>query len=109
MDTLRAEFALKDICRVLGVPRSSYYRKPAEGDVAGRAEMAIVQIAGEYPMYGSRRISAQLRRPPFELAVNRKQAQRVMRKRNLLAKTRQRQRTADIVTGVIPIWSRACK
>ena len=89
MDTLRGEFAVKDICRVLGLPRSSYYRKPAERDVARRAEMAIVQVAGEYPMYGSRRISAQLRRPPFALAVNRKQAQRVMRKRNLLAKSRQ--------------------
>ncbi len=89
MDTLRGEFAAKDICRVLGVPRSSYYRKPAERDMVRRAEMAIVQVAGEYPMYGSRRISAQLRRAPFALVVNRKQAQRVMRKRNLLAKSRQ--------------------
>ena len=40
-------------------------------------------------MYGSRRISAQLRRTPHELVVNRKQAQRVMRERNLLAKARQ--------------------
>ena len=86
---LRDEFAVKDICRVLGVPRSSYYRKPAEGDVTRRVEKAIVRVAGEHPSYGSRRISAQLRRPPIELVVNRKQAQRVMRKRNLLAKPRQ--------------------
>ena len=89
MERLRREFAVKDLCRVLGVPRSSYYRKPAERDVARRAEMAIVEVAGEHPMYGSRRISAQLRRSPHELVVNRKQAQRVMRKRNLLAKARQ--------------------
>ena len=40
-------------------------------------------------MYGSRRISAQLRRSPYELVVSRKRAQRVMRARNLLAKPRQ--------------------
>ena len=89
MGRLRTEFAVKDVCRVLGVPRSSYYRKPAEREAACRAEKAIVQVTGEHPMYGTRRVSAQLRRPPHELVVNRKQAQRVMRERNLLAKARQ--------------------
>ena len=44
--------------------------------------------------------SAQLRRPPHELVVNRKQAQRVMRERNLLAKARQdKTKTTDSKHG----------
>ncbi len=100
MGKLRTEFAVKDVCRVLGVPRSSYYRKPAERGAACRAEKAIVQVTGEHPMYGTRRVSAQLRRPPHELVVNRKQAQQVMRERNLLAKARQdKTKTTDSKHG----------
>ena len=95
MGRLRTEFAVKDVCRVLGVPRSSYYRKPAERGAACRAEKAIVQVTCEHPMYGTRRVSAQLRRPPHELVVNRKQAQRVMRERNLLATARQYKTTGS--------------
>ena len=95
MGRLRTEFAVKDVCRVLGVPRSSYYRKPAERGAARRAEKAIVQVTGEHPMYGTRRVSAQLRRPPHELVVNRKQAQQVMRERNLLATARQYKTTGS--------------
>ena len=68
--------------------RSSYYRKPVERDGAHRIESAIARVAGEHPGYGSRRVSAQLRRPPYKLVVNRKRAQRVMRQRGLLSKPR---------------------
>ena len=66
-----------------------FFRGSTQREAARRAEKAIVQVTGEHPMYGTRRVSAQLRRPPHELVVNRKQAQRVMRERNLLAKARQ--------------------
>ena len=89
VDKLRCDYAVQRICHTLEMPRSSYYRKPVERDAARRVESAIVRVAGEYPSYGSRRVSAQLRRAPYAMVVNRKQAQRVMRERELLAKSRQ--------------------
>ena len=76
------------ICQAVELSRSSYYRKRVERDGAHRIETAIARVAGEHPGYGSRRISAQLRRPPYNLVVNRKRAQRVMRQRGLLIKSR---------------------
>lgn len=65
------------LCQLLDVPRSSYYYRPREReDVALR--QAIEAIAAEFPTYGSRRITQQLRRPPYQLVVNRKQVQRLM-------------------------------
>jgi putative transposase len=57
------------LCQLLDVPRSSYYYRPRErADVALR--QAIEAIAAEFPTYGSRRITQQLRRPPYQLVVN---------------------------------------
>jgi transposase InsO family protein len=70
-------------CRILDLPRSSYYYHPQvkqENDL----KEAIQSVAGQFPTYGTRRITHQLRRPPRRYAVGRKRIQRLMRAMNLL-------------------------
>jgi len=65
-------------CRLLAVPRSSVYRKPAEISVEDLAIMALIDR--QYlarPYYGSRRMAAWLATQDHR--VNRKRVQRLMR------------------------------
>jgi len=73
------------MCEVAGFSRAGYYRfldpvSPAAADVLLRQE--IRKIAGEWPAYGSRRMSYELKARGWD--VNRKRVQRVMREENLL-------------------------
>lgn len=83
------------LCELVDLPRSSYYYRPKErADVALR--QAIEAIAAEFPTYGSRRITQQLRRPPYQLVVNRKQVQRLMGEMGLKRPPKRRkQRTTN--------------
>jgi putative transposase len=55
---------LSTICVALSIPRSSfYYRTETRDDSALR--QAITETAGDWPRYGSERITAQLRRDGF--------------------------------------------
>src|SRR3954465_7001811 len=65
-------------CRLLAVPRSSVYRKPAEVSAEDLAIMALIDrhyLARPY--YGSRRMAAWLATQGHR--VNRKRVQRLMR------------------------------
>lgn len=76
-------------CRVLCLPRTSYYRllKPeAEADMTLRS--AIQEAALEWPAYGYRRITAELHRRGY--LVNRKHVLRLMREDNLLCLRKRR-------------------
>ncbi len=73
------------MCEVAGFSRAGYYRfldpvKPAPADMDLRDEMQ--KIALEWPSYGSRRITEELKARGWE--VNRKRVQRLMREDNLL-------------------------
>ena len=86
-------------CRVLELPRSSYYYhmqiKP-ENELRD----AIQSLAGQFPTYGTRRIAHQLRRPPYRYTVGRKRTQRLMRSMNLLRPVKRlRIRTTDSQHG----------
>src|SRR2546421_2766726 len=71
-------------CRLLAVPRSSVYRKPAE---VGAEDLAIMALIDRHylarPYYGSRRMAAWLGTQGHR--VNRKRAQRLMRLLGLAA------------------------
>jgi transposase InsO family protein len=73
------------MCQSAGVSRAGYYRSQLESEV-GDPDMdlrdEIQKIAVEWPSYGSRRITAELKRHGQE--VNRKKVQRLMREDNLL-------------------------
>jgi putative transposase len=79
------------MCEVAGFSRAGYYRfldpvKPARVDMDLRSE--IQKIAVEWPCYGSRRMTAELKARKWE--VNRKRVQRLMREDNLLCVTKRR-------------------
>ncbi len=75
-------------CRVLGLPRSTYYYQ-AQVKQEDDLKEAIQSVAGQFPTYGTRRITHQLRRPPRRYAVGRKRIQRLMRSMNLLRPVKQ--------------------
>ena len=91
---MASTYPIRLICQVLGYPRSSYYYQPGEGDDA-EIEAAIEQVAEQWPKYGYRRITVQLRREK-KLAVNSKRVRRLMRKKGLQAHIqRKKRRTTD--------------
>lgn len=87
------------LCAVLGVARSSLYYEPilltpeaAQSQTTVRE--AVLKIAGQWPTYGYRRITAQLRREG--LVVNGKCVRRLMGEMGLSAKPKpRRKRTTD--------------
>lgn len=60
----------------------------------------IETVAGEFLKYGSRRITWQLRRPPYKMVINRKRVQRLTREMGLLrVQKRRKRRTTDSKHG----------
>lgn len=88
-------YAVRPVCELLELPASSYYyHSHKESDLRLQADLEMV--AGQYPTYGSRRLTHQLRRKPYEYQVNRKHIQRLMRKKGLLRPVKRRKvRTTD--------------
>jgi putative transposase len=87
-------YPVAQACRVVGLPRSSYYyraEKPGEEQVVD----AVKEVVGKYVTYGTRRVTQQLHRPPYQWQVNRKRIQRIMRHEELLrpVKTARRRTT----------------
>lgn len=88
-------YPIMAVCKVLDLPRSSYYYHPVEKDEV-ELEQAVEQVAGAYPIYGTRRVSHQLRRSPYHLAVGRKKVHRIMAQKKLLRAVKQsKKRTTD--------------
>ena len=70
-------------CEVVGLAHSTYYYQTRRQDES-RLCTDLKQAAGQYPLYGSRRLTHQLRRPPYNYRLNRKRIQRLMRHEKLL-------------------------
>jgi putative transposase len=71
---------VRQVCRVLGYARSCYYHQPRPRDEAP-LKAAIERLAGAWPTYGYRRITALLRREGFQF--NHKHVARLMREMGL--------------------------
>jgi putative transposase len=71
------------VCRVLSVARSSHYHQ-AQPVPDEDLRSAITQVCGEFPCYGYRRVSAELRRQGW--TVNHKRAARLLKELHLQAK-----------------------
>jgi transposase InsO family protein len=74
---------VQEACDVVGLLRSSYYYCSHRTE-AEQLSVDLEQEAERYPKYGSRRLTRQLRRAPYQYRVNRKRIQRIMRQKNLL-------------------------
>jgi putative transposase len=81
--------SVQNACWVVGMARSTFYYEPlSEGE--SRLYADLEKEARHYPTYGSRRLTHQLRRPPYHYRVNRKHIQRMMRKKGLLRPVKRR-------------------
>lgn len=77
----------KTVCAVLGYSRSTYYYRsqPLEDETL---QAAIREVAGQFPTYGYRRMTAELQRREWH--VNRKRVSRSMREMGLTAKIKRK-------------------
>ena len=73
---LSHQYPVRHICRVLGYARSHSYYQAHPGDET-TLKAAIERLAGQWPTYGYRRITALLRRE--DIQVNHKHVARLMR------------------------------
>ncbi len=78
-------------CELLKLQRSTFYYQSENVDES-ELEAAIEDIAGKFPTYGTRRVTQELRRYPYELPVNRKRVRRIMAKKKLLRPVKRRKR-----------------
>jgi transposase InsO family protein len=90
IEMLSQEYPVTVACDVLSCARSSYYHQTTERPGEAELQAAIKAVAAEWPTYGYRRVTAQLRRQ--EWLVNRKRIQRLMRLMHIQAQTRRRKR-----------------
>jgi transposase InsO family protein len=65
------------VCRVINLPRSTLYYQPVVRDEV-ELRLALEAAAQEFPIYGSRRLTQQVRRPPYRMSAGRKRIRRLM-------------------------------
>jgi len=75
---LKSDYPIKMLCDLLALPRSCWYYSPVERDERD-LQKAVEQVIGQFPTYGSRRVTHQLRREHGEFkAIGRKRVRRVL-------------------------------
>jgi len=79
--TLADRCPVRLVCRLLGVPRSSVYYAPQPAADEAMLKTALLDLAGEWPTYGYRRLTAMLKRLGWR--VNAKRVRRWMDELNL--------------------------
>ena len=90
---LREQFPINMLCEVLGVPRSSAYYEPRPDEDRPLLD-ALIEVAGQWPTYGYRRLTKQLQREGH--AVNAKRVRRLMHELGIMGKALERKpRTTD--------------
>ncbi len=90
MSQLASAFPVEMLCHLVDLPRSSYYYRATVCDEA-TLRAHIRQVTGQFPTYGVRRVTAQVRRE-FQVQVNHKRIARVMRDMGINRKTRRKKR-----------------
>lgn len=94
---LAGEYPVRLVCQVLSVAPSSFYYRASPREESA-LEAAIGQLAGQWPTYGYRRITAELRRSGW--TVNHKRVARLMTAMGLKVRRRRSEpRTTDSSHG----------
>jgi putative transposase len=76
MSLVQQRYAARLVCALLDFPRSGLYRAPTPRPEQAVLRGALVRLAGEWPTYGYRRLTAMLRREGH--VVNSKRVRRLM-------------------------------
>ena len=101
-------YAITTVCKLLELSRSTYYYQPVQAD-EDKLKEAIEDLACQFPTYGTRRITHQLRRSPYKIHVNRKRVRRVMAEKKLLRPQKQRKRRTTDSQHPYPRYSNLVK
>jgi putative transposase len=83
------DYPKQTVSAVLSLPRSTLYYQPLSRDEAA-LKAALVAVAGEFPTYGYRRVTAELQRRDWK--VNRKHVAGLMRELGLKTKIKRKTR-----------------
>jgi len=90
---LREHYPIQKLCEVLGLPRSSAYYEPRPDEDRPLVN-ALIEVAGQWPTYGYRRLTKQLQREGH--AVNSKRVRRLMHELGIVGKAPEKKpRTTD--------------
>lgn len=93
MLSLREHYPINRLCEVLSMPRSSAYYEPRPGEDRPLLN-ALIEVAGQWPTYGYRRLTKQLQREGH--IVNSKRVRRMMHELGIVGKApEKRLRTTD--------------
>lgn len=85
---LQADYPVQLLCDLLALPRSSWYFKAIERNQAP-LQRAVEQVIEQFPTYGSRRVTHQLRRDHAEFkTIGRKRVRRVLGEMGLQVRRR---------------------
>ncbi len=91
---LATAYPVSLVCRMLGLPRSSFYYPP-QASADDELKAAIEEVIATWPTYGYRRVTTQIRRDK-QWIVNGKRVRRLMQEMGLRVKVRsKRRRTTD--------------
>jgi putative transposase len=90
IDKLATAYPVQVLCDVLDVPRSSYYYQPHPRDDSA-LKVALQRVAEEWPTYGYRRLTVQVRRED-KLVVNTKRVRRLAKLMHLGRKHKRKKR-----------------
>ena len=105
------DLPVSDACRCLDISRGSYYKWMNNRDIPYRERQiksAIHDIALEYPKYGYRRITAQLRRDG--LTINHKKVLKIMKEENILCKPKKKFRVITTDSNhALPVYPNLAK
>lgn len=97
---LAGEYPIQLICRSVSLSRSVFYYQPAQRPEQLLLKDEIERIAAEYPCYGYRRVTAELRRKGHK--INHKKVLRIMREADLLVQVKRYCRTTIPGVGTYP-------
>jgi transposase InsO family protein len=86
---LGRDYPISMVCEVVDLPRSTYYYRPIVTDERA-IKQALEDVAQVFPTYGSRRLTAQVRRAPHRLGIGRHRVRRVMDELGLKRRPRRR-------------------
>jgi len=96
IEMLATDYPVSVLCEVVGLPRSSYYYGAVEREESS-LKAAMEGAAARFPTYGSRRLTAQVKREAPDLVpLGRKRVRRVMREMGLFVRRKKhRKQTTD--------------
>ncbi|QOS97467.1 IS3 family transposase [Brevibacterium sp. JNUCC-42] len=99
---LHKSFTIKELCFILGIPRSTYYRwRQRNWHYKDEIERAVIALCEKHKRrYGYRRITAAVRKQ-LDKSVNHKRVLRIMKENNMLSKVRKKKKV--YLTGQDPV------